>query len=401
MAAISSAAGDGMRTLEPATALSAAVSPAVSGGLESECSSPSHGRPSLGSSASTAPSLPSPPSFGKRSMTSEEELWCPDKMRRVAQATLNRPSRILLERIPAREDLTADNLLVYYAGALVRRAGLMPGRKRLTEKQPPSASELLIAYAAGDFACVDHLEWPKSRDRLLAWSVASKIVAWEYNMGSVEARTDAQRIWSCAELRTKNRWAILASSRGFDNLLHDQRPTAFEDSEMAREVSGCLFTWQTSIGRHELDSVRELLDAGIKGERLVELMSEDEHMQQAFGKFYDWIAMQAESYGFRYFSTCMEVNTRGVEAVAHLHAYLCIDWCQNIREVTVRKPLIQPRSWRYSGFLPHCVPTKIQGNMNAQKMLQMGLFYCAAQKIGSVFRRSNVEPFEDFHRGIR
>jgi hypothetical protein len=114
MAEPTAAADDGVRILEQATAQSAAESPAVSGGPLSESSSPSHGRHSIGSSASTAPSLLSPPSSGKRSTTSEEGIWCPHKVRRVAQATLNKATRIVVDSLPMHEELTASNLLLYF-----------------------------------------------------------------------------------------------------------------------------------------------------------------------------------------------------------------------------------------------------------------------------------------------
>ena len=394
MAGFSGEEHESICSLEQVTAQSAAEAPAVRGDLSLGSSSSPSGRLSLGSSCSTAASLATPPSSAKRSSTSAEEMWSPAKVRRVARATLNSTCKIVVERLPPREQLCAENFLLYYAGALVRRAGLKPARRRLTEKQPPCVSEVLIAYASGDFSAADSCTWPKSRDRVNAFSVVSKVVSSEYNMRALEGRSEARSFWATCDTRAKNRWVILTTSQGFDELFEQMRPAKLHDCEVGREVYGCLFTWQTPIGRRA-DSVRELLDAGIRGERLVELMSEDEHVQQAFNEFEDWIQAQAESHGFRYYAACMEVSTRGVEAVAHLHAYLSIDWCIDIKTEVVAKPLVQPRAWAYETYTPHCVPSKVSGNQNILKVLQMGLFYCCANKIGSVFRRSNIEPFVD------
>lgn len=400
MAGFSTGSRDSMCLLDKVTAQSAAEAPADCGGPLSENSPASSGRPSLGASSSTASFLPSPPSSAKRSMTFEEEMWCPDKVRRVAQTTLNKPLRIVVERIPRRADVDAESFLLYYAGALVQRAGLTSARRRVTAKQPPCASELLVAYAAADFSAVDHLTWPRSRDRLNAFVVVAKILSCEYNVDSLKGRSIAKGVWATCDILWKNRWAILVASQGFGELQQKHRCSGSENDAPAREVSGCLFTWQTFIGR-SVDSVKELLDAGIHGERLVELMSEDASVQKAFDEFHVWIQTQAESHGFRYFATSMEVSTRGAQAVAHLHAYVCVDWCQDINMQRRRKPIVEPSLWKYESYMPHCAPSRIVHSKAFTKVLQSGLFYVCADKIGSVFRRCNAEPFEAASGEIR
>ena len=56
--------------------------------------------------------------------------------------------------------------------------------------------------------------------------------------------------------------------------------------------------------------------------------------------------------------------------------------------------------WQFKSFYPNVSPANIRGNMNAQKILPHGLFYCMIDKIGGLFNASNLEAGKDRSRTV-
>jgi hypothetical protein len=94
-----------------------------------------------------------------------------------------------------------------------------------------------------------------------------------------------------------------------------------------------------------------------------------------------------------------EFALRGVcptlnKAIVHLHAFVCCDW-KSVSLKLCKKGLADRQIWQYKSFYPTVNPANIRGNMNAQKILPQGLFYCMVDKFGGLFKASNVEAGKD------
>lgn len=319
----------------------------------------------------------------------------PTKLKAIARSTVKLPPLISQSTMPKLEDVTAASLLAWHAGRLVLHHNLKEKRLRRTSKTPFDTEDLLVTLAANPWhqspekprTCVDRLK--------LKFGVA-RIFSKVYNLGIREGRAAWQLTWSVTPADIRENWARLLEAEGYEKLEQEAEPKQEEVEPVSRAVDchGAMLTWQTALGRGD-DIVRHWLSHKISRDVLVELMEGDESCKAIFKTFCAFVDNLVSQNGFKHYACAMELNAQdAARAVVHLHAYVAISWVQG-RTPELVKGKLQQEDWQYCGFAPHVTLTKIKRNADPRKLICQGLFYCAAPKIGSVFRHCSIEPGKD------
>lgn len=318
-------------------------------------------------------------------------LVSPRKLRRIAQSTLMVPEQVHRVTLPDARVVTMGELLSWHCSQLVQKGRLSGARRVMREKGPLSFGVVASMLMKDPLADV-HGGNVHCDKRHLGARSAAKVYAVAYRVSVRDARHAMASKWQCADIVIRNNWAALTTHADYKLAADECRDPAQEDAADS-EAYGCLFTWQTSIGRAD-DTVRMWVSRGIGGDVLCDLMSGEPSLKNNFEVFCKWLAAQTKELGFRYWAAAMETNQSGGEAVVHLHAYVCVDW-RNRGTSRWMKCKADPEHWQYGGFAPDARYTILKGNVDAKKLMSGGLFYCSAKKVGSVFQMANAVPGKD------
>lgn len=319
----------------------------------------------------------------------------PTKLKAIARKTLKLPPLILQSTLPKYQDVTAANLLAWHAGCLVLHHDLKEKRVRRSSKAPLDTESIIVTCAAAP----DHPGGDRTRSWQERQSIkhnAARLFSKVFQMTAVQGRTAWQPIWANAPEAVRANWGRLLEAEGYEKLVQEAEPPSDEpeDGSHVVECHGAMLTWQSLLGRSD-DPVRCWLSHNIGRDVLVELMQGDEICKSVFKTFCSFVDDLASPNGFKHFACAMELNAPdAARAVVHLHAYIAISWIQGRIPELVKGTFLQEQ-WQYGGYAPHVAFTKIKRNADPKKLICQGLFYCAAPKIGSVFRHCSLEPGKD------
>lgn len=317
----------------------------------------------------------------------------PRKLRRLARETFILPIPFYTERLPDSEAVTMLLLLAWHAGDMVRKNNWQDKPTRRRTKSACLLPELCVLLAKNPLAVVP-LPPITGKDRVYASHIAAKVMASAYDWSVRRAREGVSALWPSTPQDVKNKWFLLSTHPEYnDQWIDPSVPEVHPDTAAPVEAVGAMFTWQTSIGRCG-DRVQGWVRLGLASDTLCDLMKGDAELKSHFEAFSTWVSNMCEAQGFVHWSAGMEVCPSLQDAVVHLHAYVCVNWRAASRR-NGKKGRADRDTWKYGSFRPDVNPTTVKGNANVQKILTQGLFYCMVEKIGGLFRASNVEAGKD------
>jgi hypothetical protein len=319
----------------------------------------------------------------------------PMKTCRIVNESLM-PPRLLpaIDKLPKIEDLTLQTLLQWHAQTQLDSDlhPPVPKRRRLFRKTEPSIREMLETMARNPLVPLigGKGNWQQRRD---AAYFARGMFAQHYGAGVRETQSVCASLWRNAAMVLQNNIWILQQRLG--NPVPKAEKTV-NASDSPRQVHGLLLTWQTSHGRSK-DKIQDMQDNGLSINDMVDLCVHDSVLQSEFDTFTNWIDAMCKNVGFDVWSASMELNPRQTgRNKIHLHAYLCLHWKKWNQKGEPYNPIeVRPREWTWVNFCPHIAVARVRSNGSPQRHFVPGLYYQSAPKIGSIFRRSNIEVFKD------
>ena len=323
----------------------------------------------------------------------------PRKMRKLAREIFVLPIALHTPRLPDSELLTMTSLLAWHVGDMMNKhkwQNLAALRRR--RKSGLQLSEF-VTKIAKDPLCVVPLKDITGTNRVVASHIAAKVVASAYNVSVRKGREVVQRLWPTTPPDIKNKWFALSTYEQYNvSLKEEPAPDASMPPSTVIECYGAMMTWQTPIGRCS-DRAYVWVNMKLSIDNLCDLLKGDAEVKAYFDEFVSWVAVHSAANGFRYWSAAAEVCPSLNHAIVHLHAFVCCDW-KSASMKLCQKGRADRQIWQFKSFYPNVSPANIRGNMNAQKILPHGLFYCMVDKIGGLFNASNLEAGKDRSRTV-
>ena len=234
------------------------------------------------------------------------------------------------------------------------------------------------------------------RERLNAMHNVSRTFATVYHLSVLAGRQAWQKLWTDTTSAVRANWTRLLDADNYEDLVAAlEQPNCDAGAVPTEECCGAVITWQTCLGRRIDDPVRHWLSRGVGQDVLLELMQGDEVCQSCFRSFCSFVHSMVHKTGFSHFSCSMELNSEDHAslAVVHLHATVCTGWKR--RGAELQKVPFQRSEWSYDSYSPHTEFTNVKRNADPKKLMTQALFYCAAEKVGSVFQYSSLRPGKD------
>ena len=159
---------------------------------------------------------------------------------------------------------------------------------------------------------------------------------------------------------------------------------------------GFIATWHTRLGKDH-PSVIRWIQEGKRGDELRELLMTLDLFEISFKTFLDHMHAMAKHHGLGACSASMEMCYQGkIPCQVHLHLFLgplvtyrgCLK-----RQVPVAFPW---SSLVWNESLPHIEPLRLTRGCGAlERATRRGLYYVTMDKVGMLYRSSNVWPHED------
>ena len=318
----------------------------------------------------------------------------PRKMRKLAREIFVLPLALHTPRLPDSEQITVTSLLAWHAGDMMNKNKWQ--EKEGLRRRSKSGMQLsdFVTKIAKDPLCVMYLRTITGKDRVYASHIAAKVMSSAYNISVRKGREAVQLLWPTTPQDIKNKWFVLSTYDQYnDQWTEEPAPDVQSPPTAVIECYGAMMTWQTTIGRCS-DRAHGWVNMGLSFDNLCDLLKGDPEISALFEAFASWVAANCDANGFRYWSASSEVCPTLNKAIVHLHAFVCCDW-KSISLKLCKKGRADRQIWQYKSFYPDVNPANIRGNMNAQKILPQGLFYCMVDKFGGLFKASNVEAGKD------
>lgn len=294
--------------------------------------------------------------------------------------------------LPVLDQVTPASLLSFHAHHLLFAGGfpLEPPLKRLRGKQKVNIPWLLYALRRSpdvDYGSID-INWIMRRDA--CWQAAAVLAA-HYPMGLRGARVFMQKHWPSTEAAVKANYHHLGVMFGKPDVM---LAPAADDVDMIVETPGAMLTWHTSLGRKG-DTVARLFEVGAATEDIEVIAANDQKLKCRFDAFVDYVAERCEEYNLEYWSASMELCAPEAQTGRiHLHAYVCRNWRLH-KTPAWSKVKFASKWWVFDDVIPHLKAASLRPNMNPQRALTTGLYYLLCPKVGSIYRRSNLQLWKD------
>ena len=322
----------------------------------------------------------------------------PRKMRKLAREIFVLPIALHTPRLPDSELLTMTSLLAWHVGDMMNKHKWQ--NMDVLRRRRKSGLQLaeFVTKIARNPLCVVPLKTFTGLDRVVASRMAAKVVASAYNVSVRKGREVVQRLWPTTPQDIKNKWFALSTYEEYnDSFKEEPAPESMPPSTVI-ECYGAMMTWQTPIGRCS-DRAHGWVNMKLSFDNLCDLLKGDAEVKAYFDEFASWVAVHSAANGFRHWSAAAEVCPTLNHAIVHLHAFVCCDW-KSASMKLCQKGRADRQIWQFKSFYPNVSPANIRGNMNAQKILPHGLFYCMVDKIGGLFNASNLEAGKDRSRTV-
>lgn len=325
--------------------------------------------------------------------------WSPSKTSRAANGAWQAPARRSLVRaLPDLPVVEIAQVLQWHAAYLLDsgKHGSAGGkRRRLTGKQPMTNHEILEFLANDPEKPLRSLPttWQERRHSYL---YVCQLAAHHHKVQVRLARQHMKEAWTRAPIEVKINATCLRELV--------EAPVAIDAKSVATtartdvDCYGILLTWHTRWGRGA-DFVFEVLQNCRDREEQCDILRTHGPLEESFQSFDKWIAATSVQMGFAYYAACMELcEPDAPSGRVHLHAYLCLNWRHwrggDWHPLTVALPGL-----KWNEFTPHAQVAEAKSRGNPRRILQEGLYYCIAPKIGSLFRGANFALFKVPRRG--
>ena len=342
---------------------------------------------------------PSASSVSAPDLLADDSQASPRKMRKLAREIFVLPIALHTPRLPDSELITMTSLLAWHGGDMMNKNKWQ--NKEDLRRRRKSGLQLadFVTKIAKNPLCVAHLKTITGKDRVYASHIAAKVMASAYNLSVRKGREAVQRLWPSTPQDIKNKWFALSTYEEYnDQWKEEPAPDVALPPSTVIECYGAMMTWQTPIGRCS-DRAHGWVNMGLSFDNLCDLLKGDAEVKAYFDEFASWVAVHSAANGFRHWSAASEVCPTLTQAIVHLHAFVCCDW-KSASMKLCQKGRADRQIWQFKSFHPMVSPANIRGNMNAQKTLPHGLFYCMVDKIGGLFNASNVEAGKDRSRTV-
>jgi len=337
--------------------------------------------------------LPAVDDGGRSSASSSApaaEQWSPQKAKKMANGGWLAPASRLssIASLPDIAAVDAETLMCRWLAQLLdstRFAGVQEKRRRLAGKQPEDTRTILerIAGAPSEPARQIGSSWKQRRD---AFFYFSQVAANMYQMSVRPARDSLVQTWKRTPLAIKNNMVFVMEL--VEAPAHEASAPVPRQPDAVVECFGVLLTWHTRWGR-SADFVNKVFQNCDALDEQCELLRSHPPLEEAFHSFDTWVAAIVKDIGFTYYACAMELcQSTAPTGKVHLHAYLACNWSL-WRGGSWAPVKVDTRTLSWGSFTPHVQMAQAKGRGNPRRMLQEGLYYCVAPKIGSVFRSAN------------
>jgi len=278
-----------------------------------------------------------------------------------------------------------------------------PPRKRLKGKQ--SHHGVYVERLLKDPAV--QCGWPSDREKRRNGSHEyAHQLAKHQGIAVRSARHIASPMWRRAPSHIKESWAFFAV------LMQEKKKKLLEGEPLPGgepapgcaagqlafiEVYGILVTWQTDlgIGVKEVDA---MLADNLAGDDLARKLTTVPLFEEAYDDLCGFVARLQTKHSFGVSACCMELccNARQPGRV-HCHAFWGpkTDYWGWNSPATKIKVFLNELQWHRR--VPDVRPMRPRGNRRINDMSANGLYYVVADKVGSMFRKSTMWPFDDHH----
>jgi hypothetical protein len=224
--------------------------------------------------------------------------------------------------------VTAASFLARHAGELVLLHHCGEVRIRKSRKIGATTEDVIVALASDSLTEVPGKKTFTWRDRLGTCHSVSRIFADAYQLSSVSARSDCQKMWHRAPASVRDNWCQSLSTVSYSTLSTQATMPLPDGADLPSEVcSGCSLTRQSCLGRGD-GVVEHWLSHDISELVLLELVQRDATCQAQFNAFLSFLQCMVRRTGFTYHSAAMELNSedRSTCAVVQFLAHCCVDW---------------------------------------------------------------------------
>ena len=318
----------------------------------------------------------------------------PSRLRMFARGLLELPPFVSQDNQPLLDVVTAASFLARHAGELVLLHHCGEVRIGKPRQIGATTEDVIVALASDSLTEVPGktFAW---RDRLGTCHSVSRIFADAYQLSSVSARSDWQKMWHAAPASVRDNWCQLLSTVSYSTLSTQATMPLPDGADLpSEECSGCMLTWHSCLGRGD-DVVGHWLSHDISELVLLELVQGDATCQARFKAFLSFLQCMDRRTGFTHHSAAMELNSedRSTCAVVQFLAHCCVDW--EVRKPELLKVNFVRQEWPCDGYSPHVKFTMVKRNADPKKLMTQGLFYCGARKVGFVFQYSSCTPGKD------